>query len=110
MKRSGLAGPLVAPYAYIAALLPFETLTENPASWRAPTAAEIRIVIGKNSETGISGAEAANLVGVLPQNFRKYTAADDAASWQKMSFSMWHLLLHRTGVKLATIEEIRPKA
>ena len=68
-----------------------------------------RIVIGKDSETGLSGAQAAHLVGVLPQNFRKYTAADDAASRQKMSFSMWHLLLHRTGVKLVSVVEIDAK-
>lgn len=110
MKRSGIGGPLVAPNAYIAALLPEETLTEDLAAWRAPTSAEIRIVIGRGSETGLSGADAAHLVGVLPQNFRKYTASDDAASRQKMSYAMWHLLLHRTGVKVATVTEIRPKA
>lgn len=110
MKRSGIGGPLVAPNAYIAALLPEETLTEDLAAWRAPTSAEIRIVIGRHSETGLSGAEAANLVGVQPQNFRKYTSADGAASRQKMSFSMWHMLLHRTGVKLLPVSEIRPRA
>lgn len=83
--------------------LPAEVLTEDPWYWRAPTAAEIRVVIGKGSETGIPGAQAAHLVGVLPQNFRKYTASDDAASRQKMSFAMWHLLLHRAGVKFSTI-------
>ena len=89
--------------AEIAELLPAEVLTEDPSAWCAPTAAEIRIVIGKDSKTGLSGAAAANLVGILPQNFRKYTSSDDAASRQKMSFAMWHLLLHRTGVKFSTI-------
>ena len=103
MKRSGVLGPLVAPSWYIAARLPPDVLTEDPATWRAPTSAEIRVVVGKDSETGLSGAAAAHLVGVLPQNFRKYTAADDAVSRQKMSFAMWHLLLHRAGVRFVSI-------
>ena len=106
MKRSGLARPLEGGLEHVQALLPAEVLTEDPAAWRAPTAAEIRIVIGKDSATGLPGAQAAHLVGVLPQNFRKYTSADYAASHQKMSFAMWHLLLHRTGVRLASVVEI----
>jgi len=109
MKRSGLAKPLEGGLEHVQALLPVEVLTEDPAAWRAPSAAEIRVVIGKDSETGLPGAQAAHLVGVLPQNFRKYTAADDAASRQKMSFAMWHLLLHRTGVKLVSVVEIDAK-
>ena len=31
----------------------------------------------------------------------EYTAADGAASRQRMSFAMWHLLLHRLGVQSA---------
>ena len=88
-------------------MLPEETLTEDPSAWRAPTGAEIKIVIGRNSETGLTVAEAARLVGVLPQNFRKYTAADDASSRQKMSFAMWHLLLYRTGVQMATVINLK---
>ncbi len=83
-----------------------EVMTDDPEQWRAPTAAEIRIVVGKGSETGLTGAQAARIVGVLPQNFRKYTATDDASLRQKMSFAMWHLLLHRVGVTLATIADI----
>lgn len=81
-------------------------MTDDPEQWRAPTAAEIRIVVGKGSETGLTGAQAARIVGVLPQNVRKYTATDDASLRQKMSFAMWHLLLHRVGVTLATIADI----
>ena len=103
MKRSGLAGPPTGGFEHVQALLPAEVLTEDPAAWRAPTATEIRIVIGRDSKTGLSGAQAAHIVGVLPQNFRKYTSSDDASSRQKMSFAMWHLLLHRTGVKFSTI-------
>ena len=103
MKLESAGWPLVAPNSHITTLLPADVLTENPAEWRAPTAADIKIVVGKGSETGLPGSVAAHLVGVLPQNFRKYTAADDAASRQKMSYAMWHLLLHRVGVKQATI-------
>ena len=109
MKRSGLSKPLEGGLEHVQALLPPDVLSEDPGAWRAPTSAEIRVVIGKDSATGLPGAQAAHLVGVLPQNFRKYTAADDAASRQKMSFAMWHLLLHRTGVKLVSVVEIDAK-
>lgn len=85
--------------SWVAGLLPDAVLTLDAADWRAPTAWEIRHVVGEGSFTGIAGAKAAALVGILPQNFRKYTAADGAASRQKMSFAMWHLLLHRIGVQ-----------
>ena len=85
--------------AWAAGLLPEDVLTFDAAEWRAPTAWEIRHVVGEGSFTGVTGAQAAALVGVLPQNFRKYTAADGASSRQKMSFAMWHLLLHRLGVQ-----------
>ena len=39
------------------------------------------------------------MVGVTPQNFRKYTARDGASTRQGMSFAMWHLLLHKLGVQ-----------
>ncbi|WP_186151569.1 hypothetical protein [Burkholderia gladioli] len=85
--------------AWIAGLLPEEVLTEDAAEWRAPTAWEIRHVVGEGSFTGVTGARAADLVGVVPQNFRKYTARDDAVARQSISFAMWHTLLHRLGVK-----------
>lgn len=85
--------------AWVAALLPDEVLTLDPADWRAPTSWEIRHIVGEGSFTGISGAKAAALVGVTPQNFRKYTAGDGASTRQGMSFAMWHLLLHRLGVQ-----------
>lgn len=84
--------------AWIAGLLPDEVLTLDPALWRAPTSWEIRHVVGEGSLTGLSGAKAAELVGVTPQNFRKYTAADDAKSRQAISFAMWHLLLRRLDI------------
>lgn len=87
-------------HSWIAGLLPDEVLTADADAWRAPTAWEIRHVIGEGSATRISGAAAAGLLGVTPQNFRKYTAADDAATRQKMSYAMWHLLLARVGVQL----------
>lgn len=87
--------------SWVLGLLPEEVLTFDAAEWRAPTAWEIRHVVGEGSFTGVSGAQAAALVGILPQNFRKYTAADGAASRQNMSFAMWHLLLHRLGVQSA---------
>ena len=89
------------PLSWVSGLLPEEVLTSDAAEWRAPTAWEIRHVVGEGSFTGVTGAQAAALVGVLPQNFRKYTAADGAASRQRMSFAMWHLLLHRLGVQSA---------
>lgn len=85
--------------AWIAGLLPDEVLTLDAADWRAPTAWEIRHIVGEGSFTGITGAQAAALVGVLPQNFRKYTAADGSSSRQGMSFAMWHWLLHRLEVQ-----------
>jgi len=85
--------------AWIAGLLPDEVLAHDPAGWRAPTSWEIRHVVGEGSFTGVTGAQAAALVGVTPQNFRKYTARDGASTRQAMSFAMWHLLLHKLGVQ-----------
>lgn len=87
--------------AWITELLPADILTSDPQEWRAPTSWEIRHVVGEGSFTGISGAKAAELVGVTAQNFRKYTAADGAATRQKMSFAMWHLLLQKLEIKRA---------
>lgn len=87
--------------SWVTGLLFEEVLTLDAAEWRAPTAWEIRHIVGEGSFTGVTGAKAAELVGILPQNFRKYTAADGAASRQNMSFAMWHLLLHRLGVQSA---------
>lgn len=87
--------------AWISELLPAAVLSEDPEAWRSPTSWELRHVVGEGSFTGISGAAAAALVGVTPQNFRKYTARDEASTRQNMSYAMWHLLLHKLGVKRA---------
>lgn len=87
------------PKAWVAGLLPDEVMTDDPGLWRAPTSWEIRHVVGEGSFTGLSGARAAALVGVSPQNFRKYTAADGASTRQPISFSTWHYLLARLGVQ-----------
>lgn len=87
------------PLGWVTGLLSDEVLTHDPEKWAAPTSWEIRHVVGEGSFTGLSGAKAAALVGVTPQNFRKYTAADGAVTRQRMSFAMWHLLLHRLGVQ-----------
>ena len=84
--------------AWIANLLPSDVLTHDLHEWRAPTAWEIRHLVGEGSFTGISGAKAAALIGISPQNFRKYTASDSAANRQNISFAAWHLLLHRLNV------------
>ena len=42
---------------------------------------------------------AARLVGVTPQNFRRYNAMPGAKHVSEMSFSMWHLLLRRLCVQ-----------
>lgn len=86
-------------FAWIAALLPDDVKRRDAANWRAPTSWELRHVVGEGSFTGVSGAHAAALVGVTPQNFRKYTARDGASTRQAMSFAMWHLLLHKLGVQ-----------
>ncbi|WP_417788189.1 hypothetical protein [Stutzerimonas xanthomarina] len=86
-------------YAWIADLLPSDVLTANADKWRAPTPWEIRHVVGVGSFIGISGAKAAELVGVNPSSFRKYTAQEGAKTRQSMSYAMWHLLLHKLGVK-----------
>lgn len=88
-------------HAWIIELLPAAVLSRDPTEWCAPTSWELRHIVGEGSFTGISGAKAAELVGVTPQNFRKYTAHDGAATRQKMSFAMWHLLLHKLGVQAA---------
>lgn len=99
---AGIAAEALAPeHHWITGLLPDSVLTDDPESWRAPTAWEIRHVVGEGSLTGISGAKAASLVGISPQNFRKYTARDDASTRQNMSFAAWHLLLHKLGVMRA---------
>lgn len=85
--------------AWIAELLPGAVLTEDADAWRAPTSWELRHVVGEGSFTGVSGAKAAALVGVSPQNFRKYTARDGAASRQSISFAMWHLLLAKLKIQ-----------
>ncbi len=89
------------PMHWIVGILPEDVLTTDPDQWRAPTSWEIRKIVGEGSFTGISGAQAAELVGVSPQNFRKYTAREGASTRQNMSFAMWHLLLHKLGVKRA---------
>lgn len=88
-------------HAWIADMLPGVVLTSEPGEWRPPTSWEIRHVVGEGSFTGISGARAAALVGISPQNFRKYTARDDAVTRQSISFAAWHLLLHKLGVQRA---------
>lgn len=82
--------------------LPEDVLTDSPEAWRYPAPAEIRLVIGA---AGLSIPEAARLVGVNPSNFKKYVRHEGAATGQKMSFSMWHLLLHKTGVQAAKVVE-----
>lgn len=87
------------PLHWVAGLLPDDVLTTSPDDWRSPTSWEIRHIVGEGSFTRVTGAKAAELVGVSAQNFRKYLAADDARTRQRMSFAMWHLLLHRLGVQ-----------
>jgi hypothetical protein len=88
-----------APLCWVKNLLPGEVVTEDPELWRAPTSWELRHIVCEGSFTGISGAKAAGLVGMTAQNFRKYTAADGARTRQNISFSAWHLLLKKLGVK-----------
>ena len=85
--------------SWITGLLPDDVLTDGPELWRPPTSWEIRHIVGRGSLTGVSGAKAAALVGVLPASFRKYTAADGAKTRQNMGFAMWHALLHRLRVQ-----------
>ena len=99
---ASVAAVFSAPWmSWIAALLPDDVLTNDSEAWRAPTAWEIRHVVGKDSFTGTPGALAASYVGVTAQNFRKYTAQDGARTRQNMSYAMWHLLLQKLGVKRA---------
>lgn len=80
---------------WIANLLPDAVLHTDPELWLAPTAWELRHVVGEGSLTGISGAKAAEMVGITPSNFRKYTASDSAKNRQPISYAAWHLLLQR---------------
>jgi len=103
LKDALLQVPLIAkpaaPLAWVQALLSDEVLTENSDEWQAPTTWQIRHVVGQGSFTGATGAQAAALVGVSPQNFRKYLAPQGAKQRQHIGYSMWHLLLHKLGVK-----------
>lgn len=97
-------GRLMAEYempanGWIAGLLPEDVLTTDREKWRAPSPWEIRHVVGEASFTGVTGVMAAGYVGVTPQNFRKYLAPETASTRQRMSYAMWHLLLHRLGVQ-----------
>lgn len=85
--------------AWIADLLEDDLLTLDKEEWRPPTAWELRHVVGVGSFTDITGLGAAQLVGVNASSFRKYTAKEGARTRQAMSFAMWHLLLHRLGIK-----------
>jgi len=89
----------VPPLAWVQALLPESVLAEDADAWRAPTAWEIRHVVGEGSFTGVTGAQAAAMVGVSAQNFRKYLAAEGAKNQQRISYAMWHLLLHKLGIQ-----------
>lgn len=86
-------------FGWVTGLLPDAVLSPESSLWVPPSSWHIRHVVGVGSFTGVSGAKAAELVGVTAQNFRKYTAADGAATRQKMSFAMWHTLLHRLCVQ-----------
>ena len=99
-------GAIVAAHAagarsWIAGLLPEEVLTTDVDGWRAPSAWEIRHVVGEGSLTGLSGAAAAAMVGISPANFRKYTAGESAKNRQSMSYAAWHLLLQKMGIQRA---------
>ncbi len=87
--------------SWVAGTLPSDVMTTDAEQWRAPTAWELRHIVGEGSFTSVTGAQAATLVGVTPQNFRKYTARDGASTRQNMSYAMWHLLLHKLGVQRA---------
>ncbi|WP_066339207.1 hypothetical protein [Azohydromonas lata] len=90
--------------AWIAELLPEHVLAADPDEWEAPTAWQIRHVVGEGSFTGVTGAAAAALVGVTPQNFRKYLAPEGASTRQRMSYALWHLLMHRLGVQRVLVD------
>lgn len=99
-----LAAAYTAPKnAWMAEILPAIVLTSDPEEWRAPTSWELRHLVGEGSFTKISGAKAAVMVGISPQNFRKYTASDDAKNRQSISFAMWHLLLHKLNVQSLSV-------
>ena len=97
-------------YSYVAGLLPPEVLTENPDEWVPPSSDQVRILVGRASETGISGSKAARLIGVSDASFRKYTASVRANRRHHISFAAWHLLLIRLGIKPPTVDVPKPKA
>ena len=94
----------------IAKLLPPNTLVEDPDAWTPPTSEQIRLIVGRDSKTRIPGALAARSVGLTPQHWRRFTAKESASARSTISFAVWHLLLHRLGIKKAsTIQELTPK-
>lgn len=100
LKETQLATPANPSLHWVTKLLPDDVLTEDISEWRSPTSWEIRHVVGEGSFSGMTGAKAAELVGISPNNFRKYTAKDGAKTRQPISYAVWHLLLHKMGVKL----------
>lgn len=85
--------------AWIADLLDESLLTLDRGEWRAPGQWELRHIIGEGSLTGITGAAAAELIGIDARTMRKYTATPGTASHRSMSYAMWHLLLHRLEIQ-----------
>jgi hypothetical protein len=94
--------------AFAARVLPKEVLSDDPDSWCTPTSDEVRLVVGRNSATKVTGANAARLVGITEAAFRKYLANQGSSRRHSMSFSAWHLLLHRLGLKQATFGVVEP--
>ena len=79
--------------------LPDEVTTEDVERWRPPSPNEVKLVVGIYSATRVSIAAAAKMVGADPSDFRKYVAPATAKHSYFMSFSMWHFLLMKLGVK-----------
>lgn len=80
-------------HAWIRKLLPTNVLTTTASEWCPPSEWVIRHIVGEDSFTGVTNTVASEMVGISPQNFRKYTASDTAKNKQKMSYATWHLLL-----------------
>jgi len=67
-----------------------------------PSAEELREFLKKN---GLTGAEAARLVGVDSRTIRKWTASAEADNRRSMPWSAWALLRLMVGAE--TVEGIR---
>lgn len=97
LKQTQQPGDL--EYTWIARTLPAPVLSQDAATWQAPSQSQLAHVVGIGSFTGVVGEKAAQLIGVTPQHFRKYTSSSSTKQHTAIPFAAWHLLLQRLNIQ-----------